>query len=125
MYALGVKLGFGFSAGFIDYALNYPLSTKPLLLIPVGLVFAVVYYVLFRVLIVKLNLKTPGREDDVQVADEAIEGGAADAGVAASDSKAARVLANIGARTTSRVSMHALPVCVLSSKTSRSSTIKD
>ncbi|MBJ9990418.1 N-acetylglucosamine-specific PTS transporter subunit IIBC [Paenibacillus favisporus] len=96
MYALGVKLGFGFSAGFIDYALNYPLSTKPLLLIPVGLVFAVVYYVLFRVLIVKLNLKTPGREDDVQVADEAIEGGAADAGVAASDSKAARVLANIG-----------------------------
>lgn len=64
MIELGVKLGFGFSAGFIDYALNYPLATKPLLLIPVGLAFAIIYYVLFRFLIVKLNLKTPGREDE-------------------------------------------------------------
>ncbi|WP_442603242.1 N-acetylglucosamine-specific PTS transporter subunit IIBC [Paenibacillus sp. KN14-4R] len=64
MTSLGVKLGFGFSAGAIDYLLNFPLATKPLLLIPVGLVFAVVYYFLFRFFIVKLNLKTPGREDD-------------------------------------------------------------
>ncbi|GAA0134266.1 N-acetylglucosamine-specific PTS transporter subunit IIBC [Paenibacillus sp. YSY-4.3] len=63
-YVLGMKLGFGFSAGFIDYAINYQLSTKPLLLIPVGLVFAFLYYVLFRVLIVALKLKTPGREDE-------------------------------------------------------------
>lgn len=65
-YALGMKLGFGFSAGFIDYAINFQISTKPLLLIPVGLAFALVYYVLFRFLIVKLNLKTPGREDEVE-----------------------------------------------------------
>ena len=34
------------------------------MLIPLGLVFAVVYYFLFRFIIVKFNLKTPGREDD-------------------------------------------------------------
>ncbi len=64
MAALGVRHGFGFSAGLIDYLLNYPLATKPLWIIPVGLVFFVVYYALFRFLIVKLDIKTPGREDD-------------------------------------------------------------
>ncbi|HIW34237.1 MAG TPA: PTS transporter subunit EIIC [Candidatus Paenibacillus intestinavium] len=59
---LGMRLGFGFSAGFIDYVLNYPLAEKPLLLIPVGLIFAVVYYTLFRFMIVKFNIMTPGRE---------------------------------------------------------------
>ncbi|TVX88372.1 PTS transporter subunit EIIC [Paenibacillus agilis] len=63
-YMLGIKHGFGFSAGFIDFGLNYPLATKPLLLIPVGLVYFAVYYLLFRFIIVKMNLKTPGREDD-------------------------------------------------------------
>ena len=37
MHALGVHLGFGFSAGLFDYVLNFSLSTRPLLLIPVGL----------------------------------------------------------------------------------------
>lgn len=62
--SLGIHHGFGFSAGLIDYLVNYPLATKPFLLIPIGLVYFVVYYFLFRILIVKLNLKTPGREDD-------------------------------------------------------------
>lgn len=61
---LGIKIGFGFSAGFIDYALSFPDATKPLLIIPIGIVYFIVYYFLFRFLIVKLNLKTPGREDD-------------------------------------------------------------
>ncbi|GAA4859474.1 N-acetylglucosamine-specific PTS transporter subunit IIBC [Paenibacillus vulneris] len=61
---MGIKLGFGFSAGLIDYVLNYPLATHPLLIIPIGLGFSVVYYVLFRVLILKFNLKTPGREEE-------------------------------------------------------------
>ncbi|USB31973.1 N-acetylglucosamine-specific PTS transporter subunit IIBC [Paenibacillus sp. YPG26] len=95
MYALGIKLGFGFSAGFIDYAINYQLATKPLLLIPVGLVFAAIYYVLFRVLIVKMNLKTPGREDEVN-AEEQAAAGSRSSTVAAGDSKAAKILANIG-----------------------------
>lgn len=62
--SLGIKHGFGFSAGLIDYLVNYRLSTDAWLIIPIGLAFAVVYYVLFRFMIVKFNLKTPGREDD-------------------------------------------------------------
>ncbi|RXZ79085.1 PTS sugar transporter [Paenibacillaceae bacterium] len=59
---LGVRHGFGFSAGFIDYIINYPLAANPLLIVPLGLLFAVVYYFLFRFMILKLNLLTPGRE---------------------------------------------------------------
>jgi PTS system N-acetylglucosamine-specific IIC component len=61
---LGVRHGFGFSAGFIDYVINYPLATKPLLILPIGLLFGVFYYVLFRIIISKFNLMTPGREED-------------------------------------------------------------
>lgn len=64
MYILGVKHGFGFSAGLIDYVVNFHLSTKGWLIIPVGLVYAVVYYGIFRFAIRKFNLPTPGREDD-------------------------------------------------------------
>ncbi len=58
--------GFGFSAGFIDYflSLSIPIANQPYMLIVQGLVFAVIYYFLFRFLIVKFNLETPGREDD-------------------------------------------------------------
>jgi N-acetylglucosamine PTS system EIICBA or EIICB component len=64
MNALQVRLGFGFSAGLFDYALNFNKATRPLLLIPVGLVYFALYYGLFRLVIVKFNLKTPGREAD-------------------------------------------------------------
>lgn len=60
-YALGIKHGFGFSAGFIDYVLNYGLATKPLVLIPIGLVYGVIYYGIFRYIIRKYDLPTPGR----------------------------------------------------------------
>ncbi|RYB94978.1 PTS N-acetylglucosamine transporter subunit IIBC [Nocardioides oleivorans] len=62
--ALGVKDGFGFSAGLFDYALNWNIATDPWLIIPIGLGYAAVYYFLFRFVIRKWNLKTPGREDD-------------------------------------------------------------
>lgn len=62
--AIGIKDGFGFSAGLFDYLLNFNIATKPLLLIPIGLAYAAVYYFLFRFVIRKWNLKTPGREDD-------------------------------------------------------------
>ncbi|MFD1789793.1 N-acetylglucosamine-specific PTS transporter subunit IIBC [Sphingomonas floccifaciens] len=68
MHALGVRLGYGFSAGLFDYVLNYGRATRPLLLIPVGLAYAAIYYTLFRWAIVRFNLPTPGREsDDVPV----------------------------------------------------------
>ena len=62
--ALGIRDGFGFSAGAIDYLLNFRIAEMPLLLIPIGLGYAVVYYVLFRFVITRWNLRTPGREDD-------------------------------------------------------------
>ncbi|MCX2971465.1 PTS transporter subunit EIIC [Streptomyces sp. TRM70308] len=68
-WALGVHAGFMFSAGMIDFSLNWSLATKPWLIIPIGLVFAVVYYVTFRFAIVKFNLPTPGREPEEEVED--------------------------------------------------------
>jgi PTS system N-acetylglucosamine-specific IIC component len=62
--ALGIKDGFGFSAGLFDYVLNFGIATQPLWLIPIGLGYAAVYYFLFRFVIRKWNLRTPGREDD-------------------------------------------------------------
>ena len=62
--ALGIKDGFGFSAGLFDYVLNFNIATKPLLIIPIGLAYAALYYFLFRFVIRKWNLRTPGREDD-------------------------------------------------------------
>lgn len=62
MNALGAKLGFGFSAGLFDYVLNFGLSTRPWLLLPVGAVYFVIYYGAFRFCIVRFDLKTPGRE---------------------------------------------------------------
>ncbi|GMQ63323.1 PTS transporter subunit EIIC [Vallitalea maricola] len=61
---LGILHGFIFSAGFIDYALYFKLATKPLLLLPIGLCFGVMYYFVFVFAIKKLNLPTPGRLDE-------------------------------------------------------------
>lgn len=59
---LGVKLGFGFSAGLFDYVLNYGKATKPLLLLPVGALYFALYYGVFRFFILRFDLKTPGRD---------------------------------------------------------------
>jgi PTS system N-acetylglucosamine-specific IIC component len=61
---LGIRDGFSFSAGTIDYVLNFGLAHNPLWLIPIGLMYAVIYYFVFRWVIRKWNLKTPGRGDD-------------------------------------------------------------
>ncbi|GAB2780443.1 PTS transporter subunit EIIC [Streptomyces daliensis] len=63
-WALGMKDGFGFSAGAIDFVLNLGIATKPWLLVLVGLCFAVVYYFVFRFAITKFNIPTPGRESE-------------------------------------------------------------
>jgi len=62
MHLLDVHLGFGFSAGLFDYLLNYGKSSRPLLLLPIGAIYAGVYYGLFRLAIRRFDLKTPGRE---------------------------------------------------------------
>ncbi|WP_327362641.1 PTS transporter subunit EIIC [Streptomyces sp. NBC_01296] len=68
-WGLGMKDGFGFSAGAIDYLLNLGKATNPLGLAVVGLCFAVVYYVVFRFAITRFNLPTPGRESDEELAE--------------------------------------------------------
>jgi PTS system N-acetylglucosamine-specific IIC component len=64
-YLLDIHHGFGFSAGAIDYLLNFGIAQKPILLAGVGLVYGGLYFVIFYFLIMKLDLKTPGREDEV------------------------------------------------------------
>ena len=68
-WALGVHAGFTFSAGAIDYGLNWTLATRPWLIIPIGLVFGAIYYFVFRFAITKWNLPTPGREPEEELED--------------------------------------------------------
>jgi len=69
---LPIRAGFNFSAGFIDLFLSSktPLALNPWMLALVGAGFFVVYYFMFRIIIVKMNLKTPGREDEDYAAEE-------------------------------------------------------
>lgn len=95
--ALDIRSGFTFSAGAIDYLLNFRIAEQPLMIIVIGLVYAVIYYFLFRFIITKFNLKTPGREDDTvdgapapSIFDEAQEAAAVSSGKRAAEEEAAR-----------------------------------
>ncbi|PLS02065.1 N-acetylglucosamine-specific PTS transporter subunit IIBC [Neobacillus cucumis] len=66
---LGIKDGFTFSAGAIDYILNFNIAQKPLLLLVVGLIYGVIYFIIFYSLIKAFNIKTPGREDEEEQID--------------------------------------------------------
>jgi len=63
---LPTRAGFNFSAGFVDWFLSFkaPMALSPWMLLIIGAVFAVIYYVVFRFVITAFDLKTPGREDD-------------------------------------------------------------
>ncbi len=61
---LKIKHGMTFSHGLIDYILLFSKSSRGLWLLVLGPIWATIYYVLFRTVIMKFNLKTPGREDD-------------------------------------------------------------
>ncbi|MER5445716.1 PTS transporter subunit EIIC [Streptomyces sp. NPDC002766] len=63
-WGLGVHDGFSFSAGLIDYIINWNLATRPWGIVPIGLGFAAVYYAIFRFAITKFDLRTPGREPE-------------------------------------------------------------
>ncbi len=68
MDLLQVRLGFSFSAGLFDYVLNFNKSSRPWMLLPVGLVYFGLYYGLFRYCIVRFTLRTPGREAQTDAA---------------------------------------------------------
>ncbi|AHH96089.1 PTS transporter subunit EIIC [Kutzneria viridogrisea] len=62
--ALGIHDGFSFSAGAIDYLLNFGIAQKPLLLLLVGVIYGAIYYFVFSFVIKKWNMRTPGREEE-------------------------------------------------------------
>ncbi len=68
MHILNIPIGQTFSGGFIDYflfgILQGQAKTNWMAMIPLGIAYSVIYYFLFRFLITKFDLKTPGREDD-------------------------------------------------------------
>ncbi|MGG3563594.1 glucose-specific PTS transporter subunit IIBC [Neobacillus rhizosphaerae] len=80
MHLLDVKIGMTFSGGLIDYILFGLINpqTHAWIVIPVGLVFAVIYYFGFRFAIRKFNLKTPGRE--VEEEEDQVQTGKASSG---------------------------------------------
>jgi N-acetylglucosamine PTS system EIICBA or EIICB component len=72
MSFLHVRLGFTFSAGAFDYLISARLGSNGWLLIPVGLVYALIYYFLFSFAIRKFNLATPGRAAALEPAAEEV-----------------------------------------------------
>jgi PTS system N-acetylglucosamine-specific IIC component len=79
MHAMNVHLGFSFSAGLFDYVLNFSEATNPWMLVPIGLVYFALYYGVFRFVIQRFDLKTPGRDaDDELVSDQPVAAGDVD-----------------------------------------------
>ncbi|MDE7320918.1 MAG: N-acetylglucosamine-specific PTS transporter subunit IIBC [Lachnospiraceae bacterium] len=64
--ALGFRAGFSFSAGLTDlvFSATLPAAAKTFMIVPLGIGAAVVFYLVFRIAIPALDLKTPGREDE-------------------------------------------------------------
>lgn len=71
---LNLAMGFGFSAGLIDFLLSMGISRGVLTIVIVGLIFAAIYFAVFYFAITKFNLPTPGREDDEILEDEGQRG---------------------------------------------------
>lgn len=69
LYIFGIRHGFSWGAGVIDFILNLKLSTKGLLIIPVGLVFFALYYLTFYTLITKKNIRLLGREAEATLSE--------------------------------------------------------
>lgn len=88
-YMFDIHHGFSYSAGFIDYVLNYHLSQNAWMIIPIGIVYGLVYYFLFRWAIRTFEIPTPGREEG-----SALEGRAGDIPY-----QAPLILEALGART--------------------------
>jgi len=66
---IGGQLGFGFSAGLLDMLINASKSNTENLpgILLLGLIYGIVYYVVFSFLIRRLNIMTPGREPEPDV----------------------------------------------------------
>ena len=69
---LDIHAGFGFSAGFIDYVINYKLATNPLLILPLGALFSLIYFVTsyYTIKLFKLNIFAEMTEESTVKSDE-------------------------------------------------------
>ena len=69
---LDIHAGFGFSAGFIDYVINYKLATNPLLILPLGALFSFIYFVssYYTIKLFKLNIFEEMTEEKTIKADD-------------------------------------------------------
>ena len=67
-HMLNVAVGLTFSGGFLDFFLFGILQgnekTSSLRVIPVGIIYFLLYYFIFKFMIRKFDFKTPGREED-------------------------------------------------------------
>jgi N-acetylglucosamine PTS system EIICBA or EIICB component len=105
-YSLDIHLGFSFSAGLIDLLLygTAPAAQNIPLLIAMGVVFFVLYYVMFRFAIARWNMRTPGRDpeaDDVAAPDSDDPGADSRTGTstgAAGSQRAEQLIAAFGGR---------------------------
>ena len=115
MNFFGVRLGFSFSAGLFDYVLNFSHAQRPLLLLPIGAAYFGLYYGVFRVCIVRLNLATPGRESTTDGAASRCQAPTARARPSLRDRPRRRPKSHRGGR-------HAPPACGWFWSTTRRST---
>ncbi len=97
-YSLDIHLGFSFSAGLIDLLLygTAPAAKNIPLLVLMGVVFFVLYYVLFRFAITRWNLLTPGRDPEADGADDATDGTDHPAGAGGATARAYQLIAAFG-----------------------------
>lgn len=70
---LDIHHGYAYSAGAIDYLLNFHLSKNALWLLPIGLFYGIIYYILFRFAIRRFRIPTPGREEGSPLEDWAYD----------------------------------------------------
>ena len=98
VYYVNFRAGFCFSAGATDllFSASLPAASNTWMIIPLGIAAFVIFYAVFYFAITKFDLKTPGREDDVE------SDGSAAIAAASSDDKyaaiAAGVLAAVGGK---------------------------
>lgn len=72
-YLLNIRIGFTFGACIVDYLINFRIATNAILIIPVGIVFFILYYLTFYYLITKKNIPTLGREVETTFDSEEVD----------------------------------------------------
>lgn len=69
-YFLNIKIGFTFGACIVDYLINFRIANNAILIIPVGVVFFLLYYFTFYFIITKRNIPTLGREEESEFSED-------------------------------------------------------